>query len=144
MYCVSLIRVQKVPNFMSSSPAQDTIPQTNIAQQNPGQSPLDHDADSAKTLIIIAMVVQLVIALVGILSVFLLVGFIWLILDYFLLYKPLTERRVADVETPDLVLGIIQLILGGVIPGILIIIAYTKIKDSLRNSTQIVAGPPAP
>jgi membrane-bound ClpP family serine protease len=142
MHCVSLIRVLKVPHFMSSSVAQDTIPQTTIAQQNLGQSPLDHDADSAKTLIIIAMVVQLIIALLGILSVFLLVGFLWLILDYFLLYKPLTEKRVSDVETPCLVLGIIQIILGGIIPGILLIIAYTKIKDSLRNRPQVLAGPP--
>jgi len=61
------------------------------------------------------------------------VGIIWLLLDYFLIYVNLKEEHVERAETPALVLGILQLILGGIITGILIIVAYVKIKDSLNR-----------
>jgi hypothetical protein len=60
------------------------------------------------------MVAQLIITLVGILSFPYILGFIWLILDYFILYKPLAEEVAADVEKPCLLLGIVQTILGGI------------------------------
>jgi hypothetical protein len=128
---------------MSSSP-QGLIPQDSVPLQNDGlpslQPPFDQDPDTAKTLIIIAMVaqliitlvtilVQLIITLVGILSFPYILGFIWLILDYFILYKPLAEEVAADVEKPCLLLGIVQTILGGIIPGVLLIIAYVKLRD---------------
>ena len=47
------------------------------------------------------------------------------------------QERVADAETSSLVLGILQLIFGGVIPGILLIIAYAKIRDSLNNMMRM-------
>ena len=61
------------------------------------------------------------------------IGILWIALDYFLVYKRLKEEKVREAKTPTLVLGIIQLILGGLIPGILLIVAYVKIKDSLNR-----------
>ncbi len=65
------------------------------------------------------------------------IGILWIVLDYFLIYKRLKEERVREAETPALVLGIIQLIFGGLIPGILLIIAYVKIRDSLHRGNGI-------
>ncbi len=49
-------------------------------------------------------------------------------------------ERVNEAETPSLVLGIIQLIFGGLIPGILLIVAYVKIKASLHRGNGIPLG----
>ena len=70
----------------------------------------------------------------------LLIGILWIFLDYFLIYKKLKEERVREAETPSLVLGIIQLIFGGLIPGILLIVAYVKIRDSVHRGNGIPAG----
>lgn len=62
------------------------------------------------------------------------IGVVWIILDYFLVYANLSnEERFPRAKTPALVLGIVQLLVGGLIPGILLIIAYVKIGDSLRT-----------
>ncbi|MGC8563205.1 MAG: hypothetical protein ACP5NO_08495, partial [Thermoplasmata archaeon] len=63
----------------------------------------------------------------------LLIGILWIVLDYFLIYKKLAMERVSEAEAPALVLGIIQLIFGGLIPGILLIVAYVKIRDSVNR-----------
>jgi nitrate reductase gamma subunit len=128
---------------------------------------LDSDASTAKTLALVAIILQAVFFVIGIFEVIALVAFLmvvptvtptnaipsldvsgiiaivfsaalaigilWIALDYFLVYKRLKEEKVREAKTPTLVLGIIQLILGGLIPGILLIVAYVKIKDSLNR-----------
>ena len=69
-------------------------------------------------------------------SGFFLIGLVWILLDYFLVYKRLESGNVREAETPALVLGILHLLFGGIISGILLIIAYTKIGDSLRRNQQ--------
>lgn len=131
---------------------------------------LDPDADSAKGLMIAAIIVQVLFVVIWLFALvvflfffvatpmtpaptvttptvvfpffsftlfftsFLIVGILWIILDFFLIYQRLSDNRVAEAETPALVLGILQIIAGGVVPGILVIIAYIKIRDSLRNA----------
>ena len=128
---------------------------------------LDSDASTAKTLALVAIILQAVFFVIGIFEVIALIAFLvvvptvtptnaipsldvsgiiaivfsaalaigilWTALDYFLVYKRLKEEKVREAKTPTLVLGIIQLILGGLIPGILLIVAYVKIKDSLNR-----------
>ena len=69
-------------------------------------------------------------------SGFFLIGLVWILLDYFLVYKRLESGNVREAETPVLVLGILQLLFGGIISGILLIIAYTKIGDSIRRNPR--------
>ncbi len=64
------------------------------------------------------------------------IGLLWILLDYFLIYKKLAEGRVAEAETPGIVLGIAQLVLGGLISGIMLIVAYVKIRDSRTRYPQ--------
>ncbi len=137
---------------------------------------LDSDASTAKTLTLVAIILQLVFFFIGILGViglaalvgfassisassssgstvntfpsvgfgivffvlsgFFLIGLLWLLMDYFLVYRRLDSGRVREAETPSLLLGILQLLFGGVITGILLIIAYVKIGDSLRRNQQ--------
>lgn len=127
--------------------------------------PLDSDADLAKTMTILAMAIQALFFLLGVfMASFLLpiqavgpggfmmfpmvffsflfgfgflIGILWILMDYLLVYRPLAESRVQSAESSSIVLGILQLIFGGLIPGILLIVAWIKIRDSLRR-------PPAP
>ena len=141
---------------------------------------LDSDSSTAKTLTLVAIILQVVFFVIGIIEVIalvvlfsfrpsvttstgttitshvvplsglaiisivfsfaLLIGILWIFLDYFLIYKKLKEERVREAETPSLVLGIIQLIFGGLIPGILLIVAYVKIRDSVHRGNGIPAG----
>lgn len=120
---------------------------------------LDRDASAAKSLVLATLILEgvftaigvlvLVIAVIGtviggvdiatigimtaVFMVFFAIGIMWLLLDYYLVYKPLAQERVYDAETPSIVLGILQLIFAGIIPGILLIIAYVKIRDSIGN-----------
>ncbi|MDA8054894.1 MAG: hypothetical protein M0Z77_04495 [Thermoplasmatales archaeon] len=75
-------------------------------------------------------------------SVALLMGILWIALDYFLVYKRLATEMVQEAKTPSIVLGIIQLIFGGLVPGILLIIAYVKIRDSLSRHNVTPQIPP--
>ena len=135
-----------------------------------GQFVLDSDANTAKTLTLVSIILQVVFFMIGVFAVAALavittgvttttstggtvtttgpvgqgifgvvfgsvfiIGLLWILLDYFLIYKKLAEDKVEESETPALVLGIIQLIFGGVITDILLIVARVKIKDSVRN-----------
>ena len=128
---------------------------------------LDRDASSAKSLVLATLILELVFFAIGaivlslavagtviagldlntigivsaVFLVFFAIGLMWLLLDYYLIYKPLAEERVRSAETPSIVLGIVQLIFAGIIPGILLIIAYVKIRDSINNMRRVQAAP---
>ncbi len=57
-------------------------------------------------------------------------GVLWILLTYLLVYVPLREGQVERALTPTLVIAILTLIFGGLIPGILLIVAYVKAKDA--------------
>ncbi len=81
------------------------------------------------------------IFLVGLFVVAGIVGVVFLLLTYFLVYKRLKDEQVQRALTPALVLGIITLVLVGVISGILLIVAYVKAKDA---HTKILLAQRAP
>ncbi len=127
---------------------------------------LDSDAESARMLTLVAIILQIVFLFIGVSMVFALLsyalfssssgfsgmampalmslifgsiflaGILWIVLDYVFIYAPLSRGEVARTEGPTLALSIIQLVLGGIITGILLIIAWLKIKDSLRNQSM--------
>lgn len=118
-------------------------------------------AESAKTLVFVAVLLQVIFFAIGVIIISIaiaaviyssaqagvglgtasivgavfggifLLGLLWIFLNYFLVYKPLQRGDLAGAETPALVLGILELIFGGIIPGILLIIAYTRIGNAL-------------
>ena len=94
----------------------------------PSASPLG--ADQAIAPLQVGMPVFSPIFFVGLLVVAGFLGVVFLILTYFLVYKPLKHEQVERALTPALVLGIIALVFGGVIVGILLIIAYVKARDA--------------
>jgi hypothetical protein len=53
-----------------------------------------------------------------------------LVLTYFLVYRRLSEDRVGRALGPALGIAIASLVLGGIISGILLIVAYVKAKDA--------------
>ncbi len=66
---------------------------------------------------------------------------IFLFIVYATVYQPLGEGRVSAASAPALVLGILSLLFGGVISGILLLVAYAKIESASR---ALVATPPSP
>ena len=54
-----------------------------------------------------------------------------MVLNYFLVYARIKEGRAEMARTPSIVLGVLELLFGGVVPGILLIICYVKINDGL-------------
>lgn len=54
----------------------------------------------------------------------------WLIADYYMVYRRLRQERVMAAEHPSLYLGIAQTIVGGTVAGILLLVAYMKIRSS--------------
>ncbi len=100
---------------------------------------MDRDLETAKTLALIAIIfdlIGLVFALVFLpLAI---VPFIFMLLNYFLVYKPLSEGHGQEAETSALVLGILQIIpfIGGVIPGLLLIFTWVKIRDSINRGSR--------
>ncbi len=111
--------------------------------QMPYRQTNDRDAETAKTLVLVAMIFQIIFIAIGLFFFVFLLGVLWLILDYVLVYSKISEGRLNEAETPCLVLAILQLILGGVIPGILMIIAYVKIKDAIRSRMPAPSPPPS-
>ena len=126
------------------------------------------DLDTAVTLTLVALILEAVFLAIGVLllvvflpfiaalqtgmpisSIFFvglfvvagIVGVLFLLLTYFLVYKRLKDRQVQRALTPALVLGIIALVLVGVISGILLIVAYLKAKDA---HTKILLAQAAP
>ena len=127
---------------------------------------LDKDAESAKTLILVAIILEVVATAlvivasmlsfavssatvppgsvgtvtvnpflglaITLMGIFLVIGLLWIFLDYFILYKKVSEGNIEEAESPSLILGIVQLLFGGLIPGILILIAHGKISNSIN------------
>lgn len=119
---------------------------------------------TAKTLILIGLILQLIFALlflfvfgvsalilasVGFFPVFAVIyiafgalGFIWLILIWMLCYKPVSEGRYEAAKTPTLVFAILSLITLGILSGILYLIAYIKLGDAVREQQMPPPGYP--
>jgi hypothetical protein len=107
--------------------------------------------DTARILILVGLALQVLLALavVFILAIFagalaVLLGLFCLFM-LFLVYK-FSYARTADedyegAELPTLVLGILAVFIGGVIPGILYIVAWVKLRDaSAQPSGSEVLG----
>ncbi len=117
-----------------------------------GSGKNQNDLNTAKAFVLIALILNAIAVLVGLglfvfirglaLPVFqvyphvlgygilaLATGLIWLILNYALVYKPLTIGRVQAAKNPALILGVLQLFFAGLIPGICLLIAWILIKD---------------
>ncbi len=118
---------------------------------------VDPDAYTARTLTFVAIILGAIFFVLGLFvstlfvaARFFMVGFfpamfglgflisiVWIALDYLLVYRNLfSPNDIPSARGPALILGILQLILGGIIPGILLLIAYVKIGDSMRRSGQ--------
>lgn len=120
----------------------------------------DSDARTAMTISFVAIIIDLVFFLILLLSSFFIyslglatfysslgmpiaflsglflafavVELLWLPVTSLFIYRPLREGEAHKAETPSLLIGIGQLIFGGFLSGILLLIAWIKIRDSLR------------
>ncbi len=62
---------------------------------------------------------------------------IWIVLDFLLVYRNLySASNIERAHAPALILGVLQLVGGGVIPGLLLLFAYLKIGDWMKSKTN--------
>lgn len=59
------------------------------------------------------------------------ISIIWIVLNYLLVYRPISEMRYEESRNPCLALGILELFFGGFIPGILLLVAHSKLGDAI-------------
>ena len=97
---------------------------------------MNPDLETAKTLALVALILNVIGLAFGLLFLPLaILPFIFMILDYVLVYEPLNSGHPERAEGPALILGIVQTIpfIGGVVPGLLLIISWIKIRDGLQR-----------
>lgn len=101
---------------------------------------MNGDLETARTLALIALIFNVIGFLFALITIVLaIIPFLWMLLDYFLVYKPLTENSPESAETPALVLGILQILTLDFISGILLVVAWVKVRDGigkLKRSEQ--------
>lgn len=117
-----------------------------------------HSADTAETLILIGLIFQVITVLVllgaglyflilpflGAIVLFLaFLALIWVILVYVFSYARTRNDDFEGARTPTLVFGILSLISGGIVSGILYIIAYVKLGDAV-DERESQKTPPFP
>jgi hypothetical protein len=121
---------------------------------------------TAKTLILVAIILALIIALiyvflVGLSFLFVCAGFagcggipfwsilfiafgalafVWLVLIWLLCYKPTKAGQYEQARTPTLVFMILSFITLNFLTGILLLIAYLKLGDAARESQMPPTG----
>jgi hypothetical protein len=112
---------------------------------------VSRSADTAETLILIGLIFQgitllvlvgvglylLIIPILGEIVLFLaFLALIWLVLVYVFSYARTVNCHYDEARTPTLVFGILSLMTGGVISGILYIVAYLKLGDAADEDEE--------
>jgi hypothetical protein len=119
---------------------------------------------TAKTLILVGLIFQLIFALIfllalgalafvaavaGVFPIFAIVyiafgvlGFIFLFLVWMLCYQPVRQGRYEQARTPTLIFAILSIITINLIAGILYLIAYIKLGDAVREQQMPPQGYP--
>ncbi|MGD0718498.1 MAG: DUF973 family protein [Thermoplasmata archaeon] len=123
-----------------------------------GASPQStQSGQTAKTLILIGLILQAigVLVLLGIGFVLLLfivgvvflafagLGIVWLVIVYIFSYSPTRDANYEGARTPTLVIAILSFLTLGILAGILYIIAYVKLGDAVNEQRTSSAMPPS-
>ena len=120
-------------------------------------APLPPEADSIKSLVKITGIIALIFGiinilwgLVGLLVIVGIVGIIFGIIDILIwsnckkINELIDQRKFKEAKDKTLIWMIIGFIFGGLIPGILLLLAYIKYDEVIRITQQSVAPPPPP
>ncbi len=119
--------------------------------------PLPPEAESIKSLVKITGIISLVFGILnliwGIAGIIVLVGIVGIIfgiIDLLIwsnckkINELIDQRNYKEAKDKTLIWMIIGFIFGGLIPGILLLIAYIKYDEVIRISQQSVEVPPPP
>lgn len=124
-----------------------------------GAPPTSGSGETAKLLILIGLILQIVevVILFGLGFVFLLfpvlgaiilllavLGIVWVLLVYLFAYAPADAGDYRTARTPTLVFAILSLITIGLISGILYLVAYVKLGDAEMETAGAGRGPGFP
>ncbi|EDY34384.1 hypothetical protein ABOONEI_683 [Aciduliprofundum boonei T469] len=119
--------------------------------------PLPPEAESIKSLVKITGIISLVFGILnliwGIAGIIVLVGIVGIIfgiIDLLIwsnckkINELIDQRNYKEAKDKTLIWMIIGFIFGGLIPGILLLIAYIKYDEVIRISQQSTVPPPPP
>ncbi|ADD08032.1 hypothetical protein [Candidatus Aciduliprofundum boonei] len=119
--------------------------------------PLPPEAESIKSLVKITGIISLVFGILnliwgiaGIIVIVGIVGIIFGIIDLLIwsnckkINGLIDQRNYKEAKDKTLIWMIIGFIFGGLIPGILLLIAYIKYDEVIRISQQSTVPPPPP
>ena len=120
-------------------------------------APLPPEAESIKSLVkitgIISLIFGILLIISGIAMIIFLVGIVPLIfgiIDLLIwsnckkINELIDQRKYKEAKDKTLIWMVIGFIFGGLIPGILLLLAYIKYDEVIRLSQQPVAPPPPP
>lgn len=130
----------------------------NYQNQNSGQyyaQPLPPEAQSIKDLVRITGIISLIFGILlligGIATIIFIIGIVPLIfgiVDLLIwsnckkINELVDQRKYKEAKDKTLIWMIIGFIFGGLIPGILLLVAYLKYDNLIRASQQAVPPPP--
>ena len=119
--------------------------------------PLAPEAESIKSLVKITGILSLIFGIIniiwgiaGIIVIVGIVGIIFGIIDLLIwsnckkINELIDQRKYREAKDKTLVWMILGFIFGGLIPGILLLLAYIKYDELIRISQQTAPPPPPP
>jgi double zinc ribbon protein len=111
--------------------------------------------ETAATLILVGLILEVLGVLVlfwlglilpfigGIFIAIAVLGVVWVVLIFIFSYAPASQGDYDTARTPTLVFGILTLITGGLVPGILFLVAYAELGDADDGEGRSPGGVPA-
>ena len=105
--------------------------------------------DTARTLLLVGLVLQLIFALIflgfSVLTVVLIplgvIPLIFVFLVYFFSYARIRDGEYGAARTPTLIFAILSLVVLSLIPGICYLIAYVKVSDAASEQERAMQTP---
>ena len=106
---------------------------------------MNQNLETAATLALVAIILDVLGFLFGLLFLpFIALPFIFMVLNYFLVYARIKEGRAEMARTPSIVLGVLELLFGGVeLSWIQIVPSVMGLQMQLfqgRNSGEMTGG----
>ena len=134
---------------MEGNPYQDPNQPYGV---QPVQQPLPPAAQSIKDLVKMAGLIALIFAILGLVFAIFTLGvtLILVIVDFLVWYfckeidSLMDQRRFEEAKSKTLIWMILGLLLGGIVPGIILLIAYLKFSELNAAPAAMQAPPPPP
>lgn len=66
--------------------------------------------------------------------------FIFMVLNYLLVYDPLKRGNLENAKWFSMLLGVVELVFGGVVPGVLLLVGFWKLGEEKLHAAEPAAS----